>query len=92
MEEWSYKVADLHKATGYPLKTLYRWAKQLKKTNNLKQGSRPGRPRRLTPVQRHYLGRIAKSRKCASSKELTETLKNKYPDLDIAPRTVRENL
>ena len=86
------KVGDLHKATGFPLKTLYRWTKQLKETNDLKQRSRSGRPKRLTPIQRRYLGRIAKSHKCSSSIELTENIKKKYPNLDIAPRTVRENL
>ncbi|CAI2195137.1 3031_t:CDS:2, partial [Funneliformis geosporum] len=57
------KVGDLHNATGFPLKTLYRWTKQLKETNDLKQRSRPGRPKHLTPIQRQYLGRIAKSQK-----------------------------
>ncbi|CAI2189540.1 6669_t:CDS:2, partial [Funneliformis geosporum] len=86
------KVGDLHNATGFLLKTLYRWTKQLKETNNLKQRSHPGRPKRLTPIQRRYLSRIAKSQKYSSSIELTENIKKKYPDLDIAPRTVRENL
>ncbi|CAI2178230.1 6238_t:CDS:2 [Funneliformis geosporum] len=45
------EVGDLHNATGFPLKTLYRWTKQLKETNDLKQRSRSGRPKRLTPIQ-----------------------------------------
>lgn len=57
----------------------------------MKQGSRSGRPKRLTPRKRHYLGRVAKSHKSASSVELTETLKKTYPDLNMASRTVREN-
>ncbi|CAB4485936.1 unnamed protein product [Rhizophagus irregularis] len=68
------------------------WAKQLEETNDLKQGSRSGRPKRLTPRKCRYLGHVAKLHKSASSVELTETLKKTYPDLNIAPRTVRENL
>src|SRR5581483_6634190 len=69
-----------------------RWAKQLRETNNLKQRSRLGRPKLLTPNKRRYLGRVAKSQRFASSTELTETLQKTYPGLNIAPRTVRENL
>ncbi|CAI2194215.1 12171_t:CDS:1, partial [Funneliformis geosporum] len=61
-----HKVGDLHNATGFLLKTLYRWTKQLKETNDLKQKSHPGRPKRLTSIQRHYFGRIAKLQKCSS--------------------------
>lgn len=87
-----HKVTALQKMTGYPPKTLYRWVKQLRETNDLKQRHRPGRPSRLTPAQKRYLGQIAKSRRNATSVELTETLKNTYPGLIIASRTVRENL
>ena len=64
---------------------LYRWAKQLEETNDLKQGSHSGHPRCLTANKCHYLGRIAKTKKCASSSEITETLKKTYPSLEIAP-------
>ena len=87
-----HKVSTLQKTTGFPSKTLYRWTKQLEETNDLKQGSRSGRPRCLTPKKCHYLGRIAKTKECASSSEVTEHLKKTYPRLEIAPRTVRENL
>ena len=87
-----HKVTTLQKTTGFPSKTLYRWAKQLEETNELKQGSRSGCPRCLTPKKHHYLGHIAKTKKCASSSEVTEHLKKTYPRLEIAPRTVRENL
>jgi transposase len=86
------KVPALQKITGFPKKTLYRWVKQLEETNDLKQKSRSGRPTRLTPTQRRYLGRIAKSRKFATSSELAETLQKTYPGLKIAARTVRNNL
>ena len=86
------KVKTLQKTTGFPRKTLYRWVKQLEQTKDLKQGSRPGRPTRLTPPQRRHLGRIAKLHKLSSSSELTEKLKKTYPNLNIATRTVRENL
>ena len=91
-KEGVHKVTALQKITGFPSKTLYRWAKQLEETNDLKQGARSGHPKHLTPKKRRYLGRVAKSQRTASSKEITETLKKTYPGLEIAPRTVRENL
>jgi transposase len=87
-----HNVSTLQKTTGFPRKTLYRWVKQLEQTKDLKQGSRPGRPTHLTPPQRCHLGRIAKLHKLFSSSELTEKLKKTYPNLNIATRTVRENL
>lgn len=87
-----HKVSTLQKTTGFPSKTLYRWTKQLEETDDIVPRGRSGRPNRLTPNKRRYLGRIAKSHRTASSFELTETLKKTYPSLNIAPRTVRENL
>ncbi|CAI2171848.1 17915_t:CDS:2, partial [Funneliformis geosporum] len=45
---------------------LYRKTKQFKETNDLKQRSRSDCPKCLTPIQRHYLNRIAKSQKYLS--------------------------
>ena len=92
MKEWVRKVSVLQKTTGFPKRTLYRWAKQLRETNNLKQRSHLGRPKLLTPNKCYYLGHVAKSQRFASNTKLTETLQNTYPGLNIAPRTVRENL
>ena len=72
-----HKVRDLHNATGFPLKTLYRWTKQFKETNDLKQRSRPGCSKCFTPIQHHYFSRITKSQKYSSSIELTENIKKK---------------
>ncbi|CAI2165533.1 14856_t:CDS:2 [Funneliformis geosporum] len=84
------KVGDLHNATGFPLKTLYRWTKQFKETNDLKQRSRPGRPKRLIPIQYRYLDRIAKSQKCSSSIELTENIKKNTPTLILHPKQLEK--
>ena len=78
--------------TSFPSKTLYKWAKQLEETNDLKQGTRSGRPKCLTPRKRCYLGRVVKSQRAASSVEITETLKKTYSNLEIASRALRENL
>jgi transposase len=86
------EVAKLRRITGYPTKTLYRWAAQLTQTNDLKQGRRSGRPKKLSLARRKHLGRIAVKKKSATSKEIAETLNNTYPGLNIAPRTVRQNL
>jgi transposase len=86
------KVAELQKLTGYPRRTLFRWISLLAETGDIKKKKRSGRPRLLDSGQRKYLGKIASSKKCATSKELTEILKKIYPDLSISPRAVRDNL
>ncbi|RGB30199.1 hypothetical protein C1646_765642 [Rhizophagus diaphanus] len=83
------KVTTLQKTTGFPSKTLYRWAKQLEETNDLKQESQSGHPKCLTSRKCYYLGHVAKLHKSVSSVELTETLKKIYLDLNIAPQTAR---
>jgi transposase len=75
------KVAELQKLTGYPRRTLFRWTSLLAETGDIKKKKRSGRPRLLDSGQRKYLGKIASSKKCATSKELTEILKKIYPTL-----------
>ena len=48
-------VNELHKVTKFTLRTLYRWTSQLKKTRDLKQGCRPGRPKKLSPKKQRRL-------------------------------------
>src|SRR6185437_9539417 len=86
------EVPKLQKITGYPKTTLYKWTAQLTETGDIKLGEHTGRPRLLGPEQQKYLDKIAKKDRTATSKELTEVLNNTYPGLNIAPRTVRENL
>jgi len=71
---------------------LYRWNAQLNETDDIKLGEHIGRPRLLGPEQSKYLDKITKEDRTATSKELTEVLNNTYTGLNIAPRTVRENL
>ena len=85
-------VNELHKITKFPLRTLYRWSSQLKKNKSLKQRRRPGRPKILSPKKQRHLDLLARSRAGATSFKITDTLNNTYPDLNIATRTVRENL
>jgi transposase len=86
------KVTNLQKITRFPSKTLYRWTSQLAQTKDLKQRKRSGRPKRLSSGQQKHLGKIAKKKRSATSLELAEILNNTYPNLNIASRTVRENL
>ncbi|CAI2182555.1 8793_t:CDS:1, partial [Funneliformis geosporum] len=85
-------VNELHKITKFPLRTLYRWSSQLKKTKNLKQRCRPERPKVLSLKKRRHLGQLAHSRAGATSFEIADTLNNSYPGLNIATRTVCEDL
>src|SRR5687768_13417188 len=92
---WNNKtrnVKELHNITKFPLRILYRWTSQLKKTKDLKQRHRPGRPKILSPKKQCHLGQLARSRAGASSFEIADSLNNTYSELNIAPRTVRENL
>ena len=92
---WNNKtqnVKELHKITKFPVRTLYRWTSQLKKTKDLKQRRCPGRPKHLSPKKLRHLGQLAHSRAGVTSFEITDSLNNTYPELNIAPHTVRENL
>src|SRR5688572_2783312 len=86
------KVKELHKITKFPVRILYRWTFQLKKTKDLKQHRHSRRPKRLSSKKLHHLGQLAHSRVGATSFEITDSFNNTYPELNIAPRTVRENL
>jgi len=51
----------LQKITGFFSKILYRWAKQLEKTNDLKQETYSECSKHLTFKKYHYLSHITKS-------------------------------
>jgi len=92
---WNNKtqnVKELHKITKFPVRTLYRWTSQLKKTKDLKQHHHPGHPKYLSPKKLRHLGQLAHSCAGATSFEITDSLNNTYPELNIASRTVHENL
>jgi len=82
----------LERITGFPRRTIYQWIGQLAETGDLKQKSRSGRPKCLSPKKQRHLGLLAQTRKQATSSEIAESLNATYPELNIAPRTVRENL
>ena len=90
-ESGIHNVSQLHKIAHFPISTLYKYQK-LSTAASLKPKFRPGRPKKLTSEKRIHLGKLANSRKCASSKEIAHALDQTYPNLNIAPRTVRENL
>ncbi|CAI2184521.1 20266_t:CDS:1, partial [Funneliformis geosporum] len=53
----------------------------VKKTKNLKQRCRPGRPKVLSPKKRRHLDQLARSRAGATSFEIADTLNNSYQAL-----------
>lgn len=87
-----HNVNKLHEITHIPKSTLYTYVPKLKKSGTIKLKSRLGRPKLLSPKKRIHLGKLASTRKCATSKEIAFTLNQTYPNLNIASRTVRENL
>ena len=85
-------VHELWKLTGIPKSTLYRYVQQLAETGSLARKPGQGRPKTLTPTKQRHLGRLATAQKGATSAEIAAKLNEAHPDLNIAPRTVRENL
>ncbi|CAG8500849.1 10620_t:CDS:2, partial [Scutellospora calospora] len=65
---------------------------QLEQTGDIKINKPSGRPKLLSFEQKKKLKEMVKKRRLATSKKLAETLNNIYLSLNIAPRTVRENL
>ena len=91
-ESGIHDISQLHKITHIPISTLYKYIKKLSVAASLKPKSHPERPKKLTAEKRIHLGKLANSRKCASSKEIAHVLNQTYPNLNIAPKTVHENL
>ncbi|CAI2197253.1 6524_t:CDS:2, partial [Funneliformis geosporum] len=60
----------------------------VKKTKNLKQRCRPGRPKVLSPKKQCHLDQLVRLRAGATSFEIADTLNNTYPGLNIATHTV----
>ncbi|CAG8776425.1 16555_t:CDS:1, partial [Funneliformis caledonium] len=87
-----HDINELHKITHIPKSTLYTYIRKLKNFGIIKPKSRPGRPKLLSPKKRIHLGKLASTRKCATSKEIAFTLNQAYPNFNIASRTIRENL
>ena len=73
-ESGIHDVSQLHKITHVPISTLYKYIKKLSVTATLKPKYRPERPKKITAEKRIYLGKLASSRKCASSKEIAHVL------------------
>ena len=69
-----HDISQLHKITHIPISTLYKYIKKLSVAASLKPKSRPGRPKKLTAEKRIHLGKLANSRNCALSENLTENL------------------
>jgi transposase len=67
-------VPELHKITDIPKSTLYKYIQKILTSIPLKPKPRSGRPKILSSKQRMHLGKLASSRKCASSKEIADIL------------------
>src|SRR4051794_23565802 len=85
-------VQALWKATGFPKSTLYDHVRQLSQTGKLVVKPRPGRPKILTPKKQRHLARLATANREATSFEIAAKLNKTHPTLNVADRTIRENL
>ncbi|CAI2184182.1 955_t:CDS:2, partial [Funneliformis geosporum] len=87
-----HDINELHKITHISKSTLYTYIRKLENFGTIKPKPHSGRPKLLSPKKWAHLGKLASTRKCATSKEIAFTLNQTYPNLNIAPRTIRENL
>jgi hypothetical protein len=88
---WENGIHDahtLHELTSIPLSTVYKYIKKLKNNITLDPLPRTGRPKKLSPKKRRYLGQLISKNKFSTTPELANLLNVKYPNLDIAKRTV----
>jgi transposase len=85
-------ISELYKITRIPKSILYRYVQKLKSSGTIKSKPRSERPKLLSPKKHIQLEKLASKRKCTTSKEIAFTLNQTYPNLNNAPRTVRNNL
>ena len=91
-ENGTHDAQTLHELTSIPLSTVYKYIKKLKKNTILDPLPRPGRPKKLSPKKRRYLGQLISINKFSTCTELANILNVKYTNLDITDRTVLNEL
>ncbi len=101
-ERWSFvsnlwtngvhNINELHKITCILKSTLYTYIQKLENFDTIKPKPRSRRSKLLSSKKWTHLEKLASTRKCATSKEIAFILNQTYPNLNIASRTIRENL
>src|SRR4051794_17124148 len=92
---WNSSVRDaktLNELTSILLSTIYDYLKKLKMGFSLDPLPRFGRPRKLTPKKRRYLGQLISQNKYSTVPELKNTLNQLHPNLNVSSRTVLNEL
>ena len=69
-----HDINELHKITHIPKSFLYTYIQKLKNFGTIKPKPRLGRPKLLFPKKWAHLGKLASTRKCATSKKIAFTL------------------
>ncbi|CAI2183500.1 19152_t:CDS:2 [Funneliformis geosporum] len=87
-----HDINELHKITHISKSTLYTYIQKLENFGTIKPKPRSGMPKLLFPKKQVHLRKLASTRKCATSKKIAFTLNQTYPNLNISPRTICENL
>jgi len=87
-----YDINELHKIIRIPKSTLYTYIRKLENFGTIKPKPYSGRPKLLSPKKWAHLRKLASTRKYATSKKIAFTLNQTYPNLNIASRTIHENL
>src|SRR6185312_14327784 len=91
-EAGTHDADTLHKLTSIPLSTVYKYIKKLKNNISLNPLPRSGRPRKFSPKQCRHLGQLVSANKYSTSTELSNTLNDHHPNLNVSSRTVLNEL
>lgn len=78
--------------SGVPLRSCERYVSQLRKTGEIPEIRRSGRPRKVSPVMRRHLGRLVTENHFITASEIKTQLEVTYPDFEIGEQTIRDEL
>ena len=92
---WRQKVRnakEISQRLGIPLRSCERYVSLLKKNGKIPMNYSSGRPRKLTPQKRRYIGTIIKHNQFTTAPELKAKLEENDPELEVSERTIRREL
>ncbi len=87
-----HNAKEISSRTGVPLRSCERYVAILRKTDNIPEIHRSGRPRKLTPAKRRQVGMIIKRDHFTTAGELKAILEENDSELEIGETTIRREL
>ena len=92
---WRQKVRnakEISQRLGISLRSCERYVSLLKKNGKIPMNYSSGRPRKLTPQKRHYIGTIIKHNQFTTTPELKAKLEENDPKLEVSEHTICREL